>query len=283
MLTPIKFSVVIPFGGNPELLVETIDSVFKQSYRNWDLTVIDDGTNLKLDSYLAGYLDRINLVILPQKVGIVNIFDLAIDTLVGEVGMILGADDVLEKEFFYHMAEAWYKNPEVSLVHPKVITINEDSTLQVGFLDGFKRLISPTNFKEILKGRFLTYSLINGNWMYFTSSTFKVNLLKELRFRPEFSIAMDWDLALRMAISGHSFGYSNQSIFYYRRHRNSFSMREDSSRIRLEEELRVLKCAGKIARERGFFDIWLISRFHIYSQLNFLFRKITSHIKNRSS
>jgi len=279
MITPIRFSVVIPFDGNPELLVETIDSIFNQSYKNWDLTVIDDGTNLKLETYLQGYLDRVNIVVLPQKVGIVEIFDLAIDALVGDFGMILGADDVLEQEFLFHMAQAWNKYPTVSLIHPKVITINGDSKIHSGFLDQFKRFIAPTNFKGVLKGRLLTYSLVIGNWMYFTSSTFKVKLLKELRFKADLKIAMDWDLALRMAMSGHSFGYSNQSIFYYRRHRNSFSMREDTSSIRLKEELGVLRCVGSVAREKRQLDIWFISKLHFCSQLNYIFRKISSHKK----
>ena len=119
--------------------------------------------------------------------------------------------------------------------------------------------------------------------MYFTSSTFKINVLKELRFRPDLKIAMDWDLALRMAMGGHTFAYSKDSVFYYRRHGNSFSMNADSSVLRLKEELEVIKSGRKLARTMKFIDIWFISFFHFYSQLNFLHRKITNQKKGSNS
>ena len=172
MGTLINFNIVIPFGGNADFLAETVDSVFHQSYQNWTLTIIDDGTGVNLEQCLRGYLERISLIVLPKKIGIVSIFDLAIDELTGEIGMILGADDILHRDFLFHMANAWTKNPEVALIHPRVVTINEKSVVEIGFLDRFKRTIAPTNFKNVLRGRYLIYSLINGNWMYFTSSTF---------------------------------------------------------------------------------------------------------------
>jgi glycosyltransferase involved in cell wall biosynthesis len=277
MVNLINFSIVIPFGGNADLLAETVDSVFHQSYQNWTLTIIDDGTGVNLEQRLRDYLDRISLIVLPKKIGIVSIFDLAIDELTGEIGMILGADDILHRDFLFHMANGWTKNPEVSLIHPRVVTINEKSEVEIGFLDRFKRTIAPTNFKNILKGRYLVYSLISGNWMYFTSSTFSVGQLKKLRFASYLEIAMDWDLALRMAMSGHTFTYSKDAIFYYRRHSNSFSMNTESSAHRLKEELTVIKSLRNRAIKSKSFDIWFISFFHFYSQLNFLYRKITSY------
>jgi glycosyltransferase involved in cell wall biosynthesis len=282
MVKLIKFSVVIPFGGNADLLVETVDSIFNQSYQDWDLTIIDDGTTVDLEAYLYNYLDQINLIVLPKKIGIVAIFDLAIDTLAGEIGMILGADDVLHRDFFFHMANAWYTNPEAALIHPRVITINRNSDVEIGFVDRFKILIAPTNFKSVLRGRYLIYTLISGNWMYFTSSTFKISQLKEWRFAPDLKIAMDWDLALRMSMGGKTFAYSKDAIFYYRRHSNSFSMNADSSVLRLKEELAVMKKVRKLAKKTKSMDIWFISLFHFYSQLNFLHRKIANRSKHQN-
>jgi GT2 family glycosyltransferase len=276
---PVKFHIVIPFGGNSDLLVETLNSVIDQSYSHWNLTIIDDGTGLDLEVILKKFLDRVTIVFLPKKVGIVSIFDLSIKELTGDLGMILGADDVLEPDFLFHMAAAWNRNPLVTLIHPRVITINEQSEVEIGFLDRFKRIIAPTSFKRILKGRLLTYSLISGNWMYFTSSTFRVDHLKLLKFNSSLKIAMDWDLALRMAMAGYSFGYSKKSVFYYRRHGNSFSMRQDASLDRLKEEMQVIKDVRKRALKNKSMDIWFFSYFHFYSQINFLYRKFTNFIR----
>ena len=278
---PITFSLVIPFGGNPDLLMKTVESVLKQSYVDWNLLIINDGTGVDLHEILKPNIDKIEVLSLPEKIGIAKIFDLAIDKLSGEVGMILGADDLLEENFLLGMCEAWITSPYVALVHPKVITIDEDSRIKVGFVDHFKRIISPTNYKRIVHGRILLYSLLNGNWMYFTSSTFSVSKLKSYRFKPDFQIAMDWELALRMAMAGETFGYCKDSIFYYRRHRDSFSMLKEFSAMRLREEVKVVYDFGLYARKLGKMDLWIISRLHINSYLNFVLRKLSS-IKNAS-
>ncbi len=281
MDTPITFSLVIPFGGNPGLLLKTVESVVNQSYKDWQLLIINDGTGFDLNHILNSYKDRFEVLSLPEKIGIAKIFDLAIDKLTGEVGMILGADDLLEENFLQGMAKAWASSPNVALIHPKVITIDEESRIASGFVDHFKHYIAPTNFKRVLRGRILLYSLLNGNWMYFMSSTFRISKLKTYRFKSEFQIAMDWELALRMAMAGEVFGYSKDSIFFYRRHQNSFSMMKGSSSLRLREEVRVVYDFGRYARKLGKLDLWIFSRLHVNSYLNFALRKL-SNIKSKS-
>ena len=276
MGTPITFSLVIPFGGNPGLLLKTVESVFNQSYEDWNLLIINDGTGFDLNYILRPYTGRLEVLSLPEKIGIAKIFDLAIEKLTGEVGMILGADDLLEENFLQEMSKAWASFPDVVLIHPKVMTIDEDSRIKKGFVDLYKGFIAPTNFKRDIRGRILLYSLLNGNWMYFTSSTFRVSKLKTYRFKSEFKIAMDWELALRMALAGEIFGYSNESLFYYRRHQNSFSMMKESSSMRLREEIKVVYDFGRDALKLGKLDLWILSRLHINSYLNFALRKLST-------
>jgi glycosyltransferase involved in cell wall biosynthesis len=281
MNKPITFSLVIPFGGNPDLLLKTVESVVNQSYEDWNLLIINDGTGIDLHHILNLHTHRFEVLSLPKKIGIAKIFDLAIEKLTGEVGMILGADDLLEENFLKGMAKAWNSSPNVALIHPKVITIDEESRITSGFVDLYKHYIAPTNFKRVLRGRTLLYSLLIGNWMYFTSSTFRVSKLKTYRFKSEFQIAMDWELALRMALAGEVFGYSKESVFFYRRHQNSFSMIKGSSSMRLREEVKVVYDFGRYSRKLGKLDLWIFSRLHVNSYLNFTLRKLSS-IKSKS-
>jgi GT2 family glycosyltransferase len=281
MGTRITFSLVIPFGGNPRLLLKTVESVLNQTYEDWNLLIINDGTGFDLNHILRPYAGRFEVLSLPEKIGIAKIFELAIEKLTGEVGMILGADDLLEENFLQEMSKAWTSSPDVVLIHPRVITIDEESRIKRGFVDRFKSFIAPTNFRQVIRGRILLYSLLNGNWMYFTSSTFRVSKLKTYRFRPEFRIAMDWDLALRMAMEGEIFGYCKDAVFYYRRHQKSFSMLKESSSMRLREEVKVVSDFGQEARKQGKWDLWILSRLHINSYLNFALRKLSS-VKGKS-
>jgi glycosyltransferase involved in cell wall biosynthesis len=277
---PITFSLVIPFGGNSDLLMQTVKSVLNQSYKDWSLLIINDGTDFDLHQILEIYANRIEVLSLPEKIGIARIFDLAIDKLTGEIGMILGADDLLEENFLQGMSKAWATTPNVALIHPKVLTIDEESRINVQFVDFFKRCIAPTNFKRVVHGRLLLYSLLNGNWMYFTSSTFNVSKLKAYKFNSRLKIAMDWELALRMGLAGETFGYCKDATFYYRRHKNSLSMMREFSILRLQEEILVVRDFGRSSRNLRKFDLWIFSGLHFNSYLNFLLRKFSKSESN---
>jgi GT2 family glycosyltransferase len=86
---------------------------------------------------------------------------------------------------------------------------------------------------------------------------------------------MDWELALRMGLAGETFGYCRDAIFFYRRHKNSFSMLRESSTLRLHEEIKVVRDFGRYARKLGKIDLWIFSGLHFYSYLNFLMRKFS--------
>jgi hypothetical protein len=202
-------------------------------------------------------------------------FDLAIDTLDGDVGMILGADDLLDQYYLQEMAKAWLLNPTAVLVHPRVKIIDERSSAKSVVVDYIKFAMTPFNFRKVICGRVLLYSLIPGNWMYFTASTFRIDALKKFRFKPELKITMDWDIAFRFAFAELKFAYCREAKFYYRRHSNSFSMKKESSSERLAEELYVIKNAGSAAKHHKMYDVWLLSKLHFFSQVNYILRKFS--------
>ena len=44
-MTPGLISIITPVFNRADLLVETVESVLKQSYRNWQLIIVDDNSN----------------------------------------------------------------------------------------------------------------------------------------------------------------------------------------------------------------------------------------------
>jgi glycosyltransferase involved in cell wall biosynthesis len=52
-----KVSVIIPTYNRAAFVKEAVDSVLDQSFRDWDLTVVDDGSNDKTQGILAPYAD----------------------------------------------------------------------------------------------------------------------------------------------------------------------------------------------------------------------------------
>lgn len=62
-MSDIKFSVVIPLYNKQQSIVNTILSVFKQSYQNFEIVIIDDGsTDSSVDAVKSISDERIRLI-----------------------------------------------------------------------------------------------------------------------------------------------------------------------------------------------------------------------------
>ena len=62
-------SIVLPTFDRLEYLRPALDSVFAQTWSNWDLVIADDGSGDELRSYLRGLEDRprVKVVLLPHR------------------------------------------------------------------------------------------------------------------------------------------------------------------------------------------------------------------------
>ena len=58
-----KVSIIIPTFNRAHLIGDTLDSFLKQSYRNWEILVIDDGSDDGTEEVVSKYKDdRIRLI-----------------------------------------------------------------------------------------------------------------------------------------------------------------------------------------------------------------------------
>ena len=48
-------SIIMPSYNTGKYIEKTIDSVLEQTYRNWELLIIDDSSNDNTDEVISGY------------------------------------------------------------------------------------------------------------------------------------------------------------------------------------------------------------------------------------
>ena len=90
-----RVSVLTTVYNGAEFLRVAIDSVLAQSYTDWELVLVDDGSTDDSPAILASYGDpRIRVVILPQNVGRLHAVRRAFELARGEYVAMLDADDV---------------------------------------------------------------------------------------------------------------------------------------------------------------------------------------------
>lgn len=94
----IKVSVIIPFYNRSKLVIRAIKSVLKQTHKNYEILVINDGSTDDISEVKTFIKQNKNIKLLnvkPNK-GVANARNVGIDNATGEYIAFLDSDDVFE-------------------------------------------------------------------------------------------------------------------------------------------------------------------------------------------
>ena len=92
-------SIVIPTYDRAATLGRAIDSVLAQTYTDWELVIVDDGSTDDTEAVLSRYTDpRITIVRHDRNRGVAAAQNSGFDALRGEWFTVLGSDDELVPE-----------------------------------------------------------------------------------------------------------------------------------------------------------------------------------------
>ena len=88
-----RVSVVIPFYNNVKWLSEAVDSVLTQTYKNFEIIVVNDGSPEMIDDFLLNYNDKIRYFYKINE-GPASARNLALTKVTGDYVAFLDSDDV---------------------------------------------------------------------------------------------------------------------------------------------------------------------------------------------
>jgi glycosyltransferase involved in cell wall biosynthesis len=95
-----KVSVIIPVYNEEETVKNCLESLFKQSCRDLEVIVIDDGSTDKTAEVVSGYADSSSLILLKQKHrGAGAARNLGAKQAKGEIFVFVDGDMIFEKNF----------------------------------------------------------------------------------------------------------------------------------------------------------------------------------------
>ncbi len=207
-----KVTIVIPAYNAEKYIAQTIDSVLCQSYSDWELVVVDDGSKdstLVIVKSLAEKDWRIKVV--SSKNGGVSLArNLGIERSSGEFLAFLDADDIWLSDNLTKKVEMLMKEPTLGLVHSSAEIINAKSILTGGILEGIEGYI----LDELLAWK---RTCIPGP----SSILIRKELIEKVGgFDPELSTAADQDFFIRVAAS-YKIGRVSEVTWQYRIHENN--------------------------------------------------------------
>ena len=183
-----KISIVVPLYKTPlQLLTKAVDSVKRQIYPNWELCLVDDGSDSPpLREKLAALRaedSRVLVKALDQNRGIAEATNECIEMATGEYVGLLDHDDELADHALYEVVKAINANPELDLLYSDEDKID---------LDG-------NRFEPFFKPRWSPELLRSCNYICHFLVCRRSLLVDVGRLRAGFEGSQDHDLLLRLS------------------------------------------------------------------------------------
>jgi glycosyltransferase involved in cell wall biosynthesis len=125
-MTP-RVSIIVPAYNAAAYLPYAIDSVLAQTYQDWEIVIVDDGstdnTRAVVDAYRSRLRDRLQYIFQPNR-GVSAARNHGIRAARGEFIALLDADDVWLPQRLELGVNALDADPAVGLVHSRVARID---------------------------------------------------------------------------------------------------------------------------------------------------------------
>ncbi len=204
-------SVIINTYNSSRFLLRAIDSVLAQTYRNFELIVVDDGSTDDTREAVAPYRDRLTYIYQENKK-----YSAAKNTGIrassGEYIAFMDSDDLWMPEKLERQVAVLDEHPEAVLTYCQAIYIDPDDR-QIQFRG--KTYCNPEGDRLVIadmrKELFMTTVVAPGSTMLVRRwAVEKAGLFDEAHVHGE-----DWELWLRIAPFG-LFAYSPEVLSKYR-------------------------------------------------------------------
>tara|TARA_B100000886_G_scaffold340295_1_gene309019 strand:+ start:5955 stop:6776 length:822 start_codon:yes stop_codon:yes gene_type:complete len=214
-MSNIYFSVVIPSYNQKSFLEKAIDSVLSQTYKNFEIIVVDNNSNDSSQEYIQRLRNKKIKLIRTENFGsIAKSRNIGIEKSEGNWISFLDSDDFWHPKKLEIVKEEIDKNNFEMISHDEY-NVDRDDVIISKSNYGFKR-------KNTLK-----YLMSRGN-LYSTSTiTISRKFLNEnnLYFDERLSLATteDYDFWIRLTINKIKVTNINKNLGFYRIHHNSAS------------------------------------------------------------
>ena len=209
-----KISVYIPAFNYEKYIEQAVESVLKQTMKDWELIVINDGSTDNTVEVLKKYKGHDKIRILDQEnKGLPVTNNIALRLSRGEYVIRLDGDDYMDENLLLVLSNVLDTKPDVGLVYPDYYHVGEDGEI----LEVIRR-------KKIGEEAKLLDLPAHG-----ACTMFRKDLLLELGgYHEDFSCQDGYELWLRF-IQKYKPINVNLPLFYYRQHPSSLT--QDQSLI----------------------------------------------------
>jgi len=210
-MSNILISIIMPAYNAEKYIKESIDSILNQSFKNWELIIINDGSQDNTETMVKNYDDKRITLISQKNGGVSSARNRGLEIAQGKYVTFLDADDTFPKDSLKSRFEYLESNPNIDLVDG-IVNVKDIN------LDKIIRTYTPYYEGELLPELLRLNDKVFLGICYF----FKSSSAKDLRFNE--SITHGEDLLFYIQLSNScniKYSYVKEKIYNYRSSNNS--------------------------------------------------------------
>ena len=219
-----QISILMPVYNTAKYLREAVDSMLAQTFRDFELIILDDYTPDESPAILDTYTDERIVRYRGQKnVGLANVLNIGMDMARGKYIARMDSDDISDPNRLQIQYDYLEQHPDVDLVSVAMQQFGADD-----------RLMRYDNGTEEIKFNALFFSPI-----LHASSMWRREKFDTLRFEQEFVPAEDYRMWTRALVEGVKMRNLPDVLYKYRMHTAQATQQTD----------RVYNAEQKVKRE----------------------------------
>ena len=210
-------SIIMPVFNAENYLVRSIGSVIAQSYKNWELLIVDDGSTDQSRSIIQSFCindDRIKLFCNSHG-GTAHARNTALDRARGDYIAFIDADDAYHPEYLQSLVHACTVK-DVDIAICRIIEGNDEQA----FLSEKKEPNFTVNSSSAVLTR-----MYSGEWADFITSctkVYKAELFKNLRF-PDGMFFEDLATIHKAIYYANKIAITDSALYFYNKTPDSSS------------------------------------------------------------
>ena len=205
-------SVIMPAYNAEAYITQAIESILAQTYHQWELVVINDGSTDNTQNIVSSFTDHRIRSINQENHGLGEARNTGICAAKGEFIALLDADDTWKPSYIDKMTALLNSHPSAAAVY---------SGFQ--YINSLGNLIGKPNLKIVAPDVFHNTLIFEGNWLVPSAVVFRKQLVEEVGlFDGSLLGVEDADFWIRLSAQ-HMFVGLPAALVNYRIHNENMS------------------------------------------------------------
>lgn len=212
-----KISIILPVYNVDKYLRKCIDSILNQTYKNFELIIIDDGSTDNCPSICDEYklLDNRIQVIHQENKGLSAARNVGIDLSIGKYITFIDSDDYIDNKYLEILHKLIVENKADMAVCDKIIVNDKEKETN--------KLITNYNNEIIdVEEAYMRMFKCNGIGFNVWSKLYKTNIVKKIKF-PKGKLYEDIFVINKIMSSVKKIIVTNYNGYYYLKRRDSIT------------------------------------------------------------